>query len=90
MTLTLKEDRSAAPLCLNMKWRWLWDHCKFDPIQLAQLTGLKEAVLFGLDAAIGNRLIYPDGTISKTIDDKIRLPFMSEKDILEEGLIEKG
>lgn len=67
----MKTDNSAAPLDDNDKWRWLWEHCTFDPVELAQITGLKEDVLPAIDAAIGNRLVYPDGTISSVIEDKI-------------------
>ena len=89
MKLTHKRDNSEAPNDLNQRWRWLWDNCDFNPVELAQLTGLKEDVLFALDAAIGNKLIYPDGSISSVIKKKILLKLNEKKSSIFKGLTER-
>ena len=89
MTLKFTFDNDAAPLDVAYKWTWAWQGVKFDPVELACLTGLREQVLFALDICIGNKLIYPDGTVNKIIMDSLEILY-TDADILLEGLIEKG
>lgn len=42
---------------------WLWDHIRYDEAGLRRLAGVPD-VIRRLEVLKGNRLIYPDGTIS--------------------------
>lgn len=81
-------NTKKAPATDVYKWRWIWQGVQFDPVELATFTGLREKVLFALDICIGNRLIYPDGTISKIIKERLEIPYTDSATLLK-GLIEK-
>ena len=60
------------------EWKWLWDQISYDLKELTEIVG-KEIKSEYMKILIGNRLIYPDGTVSgfalnlikKEIKDKI-------------------
>lgn len=89
MGLMMEYDKNAAPADDYEKWAWLWSRCKFSTLELAGLTGLREHSLFAIEAAIGHRLIYPDGTICQAADQKLKLPFMTKDDKIKAGLYEE-
>ena len=90
MTLTYTNGKKSVGSGDNYKWANAWLGVIFDPIQLARLTGLREQVLFALDICIGNKLIYPDGTVSKNIYDHLQIPYSDSDTLLAQVLIEKG
>ena len=48
----------------NDRWKWLWDNTDFDMFPLCEKLGVPEQYLKGLmPLLIGNRVVYPDGTI---------------------------
>lgn len=60
-----KEHSGVPPGDKNSRWLWLWEHVDFvytDLVDISGIPGIKfERVFFQVK---GNRLIYPDGTIS--------------------------
>lgn len=45
-------------------WNWLWKNVSFDEEQLKSIAGIRGNIQDSMNVLIGNRLIYPDGTIS--------------------------
>ena len=57
----------------NEIWQWLWAQVRFDPEELREKsalpgTGFEKQIQF----LIGNRLIYPDGTINSYVQRYLR------------------
>ena len=82
-------DKSAAPADPYDCWVWLWQAARFDAVELGQVTGLQQDALIGLDSAIGNKLIYPDGTINSKIEGGFKFQFKDETDKIKLGLTER-
>lgn len=61
-------ERTGAPEAPNAGerelWRWLWEQVVWDDDELRQISGVRGATAESMDILIGNRIIYPDGTIS--------------------------
>ncbi|HPQ68171.1 MAG TPA: hypothetical protein PKW95_03520 [bacterium] len=59
--------------CENEIWQWLWDHAQYDPKEWQEKSG---ASPMGFDKRqqflIGNRLIYPDGTMHSFVQKYLR------------------
>ena len=56
-------------------WDWLWDNAEYSPAELIDrigiplsLTGLEKKMRF----LIGNRVIYPDGTVNSYVQRYLR------------------
>ena len=50
----------------NGRWDWLWSCVTFSTDDIASVAGLEpRQIVSGLAILRGNRLIYPDGTISR-------------------------
>lgn len=81
--VTMVYNKSAAPKDDYEKWLWLWNSAVFDPIELGQVTGLQQDCLLGLDAAIGNKLIYPDGSINNQIELSLKSLYLLEEDKID-------
>lgn len=56
--------KKAAPSIPNELWRWLWDQIEFKQDEITEITGIKFDLSKLLKILIGNRIIYPDGSIS--------------------------
>lgn len=59
----------------NEIWEWLWQNAKFDLKELKEKTGVpySESVLEGkMKPLIGNRVIYPDGTMNSYVQRYLR------------------
>jgi len=54
-------------------WQWLWDHAQYNPEEL-QTKGAASPMGFEkrMEFLIGNRLIYPDGTIHSFVQRYLR------------------
>ena len=49
----------------NETWEWLWENTNYDKSKLAEITNIPEYFLNEkLKPLIGNRILYPDGTIN--------------------------
>ena len=56
-------------------WRWLWRNTKFSLAELRAKTGVAygESVLASkLEPLIGNRILYPDGTVNSFVQRYMR------------------
>lgn len=57
--------KDRCPDSLNERWQWLWKHVSWCEKELQEASGVPEAkVRRLLNQAKGNRLIYPDGSVS--------------------------
>ena len=56
-------------------WEWLWENAEYSKKELLEKVGvhLSEAVLEGkMKALIGNRILYPDGTVNSFVHRYLR------------------
>jgi len=67
-TLPSPSDDSEASA-----WRWLWENVSYDKAELLQNSTLS-VVKFEqkLNSLIGNRVIYPDGTVNSYVQRYLR------------------
>ncbi len=64
--LRYEEPPGAPPEDENGQWRWLWLGVAWDENELAAISALQPFVLrIKLDQMKGNRLIFPDGSVSQ-------------------------
>jgi hypothetical protein len=69
-------ENSATPpanVSENEIWQWLWEQVQFNPDELREksavpIQGFEKQLQF----LIGNRLIYPDGTINSFVQRYLR------------------
>ena len=56
---------TAAPDDEWEKWEWLWRNAKYDIDKLSVISGMQKSIIEpNLQVLKGNRVIYPDGTVS--------------------------
>lgn len=66
-------SRRAPTLATPTAWRWLVDGWELDVAGIADASGLPYSVVRKkLDVLTGNRLIYPDGTMSQFAESSLR------------------
>ena len=54
-------------------WNWLWKNTKFSKTELSGMSSVSEFSLDGiLDPLIGNRILYPDGTLNSYVQRYLR------------------
>ena len=53
-------------------WKWMWECVRYDPEELRQVSGVRVGVEMLMRVLIGNRIIYPDGTVSEYAKKVIR------------------
>lgn len=57
----------------NGIWEWLWENCEFSPEELCEKAGLDRDFLYErMEPLIGNRIVYPDGTINSYVQRYLR------------------
>jgi hypothetical protein len=62
----------------EMCWQWLWINACYSVEELAGLTGFStDAVEKKMGVLIGNRLVYPDGTMSQLAAQFLRIRVLS-------------
>jgi len=66
--------KEAPPEDKNGQWIWLWKHIKYNPMEISGKIGLTG--ILGpdkiMEIAVGNRMIFPDGTVSEYVIKAIR------------------
>ena len=72
MTVEVLPGAGKPPTNDVDKWRWLWKYVRFDIVELAFITGLGDRCAPAMARARGNRLIYPNGTINKVIEKRLK------------------
>ena len=67
-TMSVRQAEEASPLAGGSEgeaWEWLWRNASYSRAELAAKSTLPELILGKkLPALIGNRVLYPDGTIN--------------------------
>jgi hypothetical protein len=56
-------------------WEWLWDNARFSIVELKEKVGISFSELAlenKLKPLIGNRVIYPDGTVNSFVQRYLR------------------
>ena len=61
--VTLEKRLSKTGPVAGREWRWLWDQVNYDLDELSILIG-KTVSPEDMNALIGSRLVFPDGTVS--------------------------
>ncbi len=70
VAITRTEPTTPLPDSDNAAWRWLWSGVEYDAQELAATAGIHiQMVRPKIDQLKGNRLIFPDGTISSVAAD---------------------
>jgi hypothetical protein len=74
-TTVRQRGNSSAPegTDANEIWRWLWNQAEFDRDELREKSAVYDPYFDGrLQFLIGNRVIYPDGTINSFVQRYLR------------------
>jgi hypothetical protein len=69
------EARSATPPSGREHecWDWLWRNTRYSQAEIAERTGIRgETLERKMQILIGNRVIYPDGTVNSFVQRYIR------------------
>jgi len=56
-------------------WEWLWENTRYNILELKQKTGYPFSLLSldsKLKVLVGNRMIYPDGTVNSFVQRYLR------------------
>lgn len=59
----------------NEVWEWLWENAKYSKKELMEKTGIhfsEIALNSKLEPLIGNRILYPDGTVNSFVQRYLR------------------
>ncbi len=59
----------------NEVWEWLWENAKFSLVELKEKIGISFSELAlenKLKLLVGNRVIYPDGTVNSFVQRYLR------------------
>ncbi len=70
VVVSVLESRSE-----NEIWKWLWENTSYSLTELKEKTGVRytESVLVQkMQPLIGNRILYPDGTINSFVQRYLR------------------
>ena len=77
----------------NEIWEWLWANVQFSPTELKEKAGIafSESVLENkMKPLIGNRILYPDGTINSYVQRYLREQVLKLFEAKRKGLNKKG
>lgn len=70
---------SAAPENEFDRWDWLWKAVKYDVEELSVISGVPKSMVEScLQTLRGNRVIYPDGTVSSYATKILRAMMKSQ------------
>lgn len=54
-------------------WEWLWKNARYSHIEMAERTGVQgESLERKMQILIGNRVLYPDGTVNSFVQRYLR------------------
>jgi hypothetical protein len=54
-------------------WQWLWRNARFSTAEIAERTGIQgESLERKMRILIGNRVLYPDGTVNSFVQRYLR------------------
>lgn len=57
----------------NALWEWLWKNTRYCVCEVAERTGIRgESLKRKIQMLIGNRVLYPDGTINSFVQRYLR------------------
>ena len=81
--------KAKAPESENERWKWLWTHIKWSEAELRDISGLPEIKLKRVFNIVkGNRLIYPDGTVSNNAESYLQNLGLAAVTRLKQNLLE--
>ncbi len=69
---------STAPPTQNEQWAWLWSQVEYDVNELMAIVNIYAGIERHMACLIGNRIIYPDGTISSYATKALRQIMMAQ------------
>lgn len=63
--ISREKTKEELPAGVNERWRWLWSNITWCEKELQEITGIPDVKFKRLFNQVrGNRLVYPDGSIS--------------------------
>jgi len=69
-------------------WRWLWQNVEYPREELISKSGVSERTFDSkLAALIGNRVLYPDGTINSFVQRYLRKKVLKLLDVKRAGAV---
>jgi len=72
---TARKNQSPAPSTDSAHewWNWLWKNVRYSQAEIAQRTGIRgETLERKMQILIGNRVLYPDGTMNSFVQRYLR------------------
>ena len=65
--------KGSPPESQNERWQWIWNHVKWSESDLRDISGLPEVKFKRVFNIVkGNRLIFPDGTVSSNAESYLQ------------------
>ena len=73
-------------------WPWLWENARYSTKDLISKSGVAEATFENeMNALIGNRVLYPDGTINAFVQRYLRAKVLRLLDVkASKGVMKAG
>ena len=72
-------------------WHWLWENARYSREELISKSGVAEAIFENkLNALIGNRVLYPDGTINAFVKRYLRSKVLRLLDVKRSKSLSKA
>lgn len=71
--ITLSDNKKAVPEEESERWEWLWQSMQYDIDNLAIISGIQKSLVeTNIKTLKGNRVIYPDGSVSTSATKILR------------------
>ena len=64
MKIERRKPEGKAPEQEKALWDWLWEQADYDIEELQRISGVSRKLSYHIEILSGNRIIYPDGTIT--------------------------
>lgn len=66
-------SRALSAESEHESWQWLWKNVHYSQAEIAQRTGIRgETLERKMQILIGNRVLYPDGTVNSFVQRYLR------------------
>lgn len=63
--LQRSQTKKTCPESDHERWQWLWGEIEYDVEEIKRVTGITMPIEPLIKILIGNRIIYPDATVSE-------------------------
>jgi hypothetical protein len=76
--ITRLSKKKASPPGEHDLWKWMWEQVSYDEEELKRVSGVRVNLNSLVEILKGNRLIYPDGTISSFAQTALKMKIKTE------------